>query len=72
MPTIASRLFIDWVYRGTAKWANWEPAIKIEVGDYGDINRQTGEFERFGNIYTDLEDYNLSLQRFEPQLAPQE
>jgi hypothetical protein len=31
MPTIASRLFVDLVYRGTAKWANWEPAIKIEV-----------------------------------------
>jgi hypothetical protein len=44
----------------------------MQVGDYGDINRQTGEFERSGNIYTDLKDHDLSFQCFEPQLAPQE
>ncbi|ETW80127.1 hypothetical protein HETIRDRAFT_322200 [Heterobasidion irregulare TC 32-1] len=48
---IASRKYIDLIHRETAKYANWDPSKKIEVGDYGHINRKTGEFEVEGNVY---------------------
>jgi len=48
----ASRKFVDMIKRSSSHWANWEPIIPIEVGQYGQINSETGAFEVEGNIYT--------------------
>ncbi|KZP03300.1 hypothetical protein FIBSPDRAFT_845092 [Athelia psychrophila] len=45
------RKFVDLMFKTTGKYANWELAKEIRVGDYGDVNRKTGEFEKDGNIY---------------------
>jgi len=47
-----SRKFIDLIRTVTSRWANWEPPTAINVGDYGLINKDTGEFEWEGNLYT--------------------
>jgi hypothetical protein len=48
-----SRKFIDLIFHASSKWANWNPPHEIKVGDYGKLDRQTGEFKRKGNIYED-------------------
>ncbi|KAJ6589440.1 hypothetical protein B0H19DRAFT_923319 [Mycena capillaripes] len=54
----ASRKYIDLVLAVSSKWANWDPPHPIEartgtVGDYGTIDKETGRFEKDGNIYED-------------------
>jgi hypothetical protein len=66
----ASRLFIDLVYSGTSRWANWEPPLKIEVGDYGIVDKETGQFIRHGSVYDDLDDISLHLEKYAPELKP--
>ncbi|KAK7678967.1 hypothetical protein QCA50_014746 [Cerrena zonata] len=51
--TYSSRKFIDLIFTASSKWANWDPPKQIKVGDYGTIQRKTGEFEKEGNIYED-------------------
>ncbi|KAG2148843.1 hypothetical protein DEU56DRAFT_782498 [Suillus clintonianus] len=46
-----ARKFTDLIRQTSSKWANWDPAIEIKVGDYGTINRECGELEVQGNIY---------------------
>ncbi|KIJ60772.1 hypothetical protein HYDPIDRAFT_43109 [Hydnomerulius pinastri MD-312] len=48
-----SRKFIDLILSSASKWVNWDPPTSISVGDYGSINRETGEFMWEGNIYND-------------------
>ncbi|KAG8992394.1 hypothetical protein FRB94_011626 [Tulasnella sp. JGI-2019a] len=48
------RTYIDLIRRAEGKWATWEPSIeRPEVGDYGIANKDTGEFEKEGRIYSD-------------------
>lgn len=58
------RLYVDLVFRASKKYANWDPEVSIEVGDYGRITaghkswirfwrREQGTFLKEGNIYTD-------------------
>ncbi|KAF9062534.1 hypothetical protein BDP27DRAFT_1482123 [Rhodocollybia butyracea] len=47
----ASRKFIDLIQQTSSKFANWDPPHRIEVGDYGKIDRETGKLEKAGNIY---------------------
>lgn len=47
----AGRKFIDLIRQSTAKWANWDPPIPIQVGAYGRLNTETGELDIEGNIY---------------------
>ncbi|KAG2151071.1 uncharacterized protein EDB93DRAFT_1249563 [Suillus bovinus] len=47
-----SRKFIDLIQNVSSKWANWDPPKPINVGDYGKIINETGEFDWEGNIYT--------------------
>ncbi|TFK98209.1 hypothetical protein BDV98DRAFT_214707 [Pterulicium gracile] len=49
----ASRTFSDNIHVLTNKFTNWEPSVKIEVGDYGKINKDTGVFSKIGNIFDD-------------------
>ncbi|KIJ60777.1 hypothetical protein HYDPIDRAFT_43111 [Hydnomerulius pinastri MD-312] len=46
-----SRKFVDLILSSASKWANWDPPRPINVGDYGSIDRATGEFVWEGNIY---------------------
>ncbi|KAJ3724157.1 hypothetical protein DFJ43DRAFT_1158007 [Lentinula guzmanii] len=50
----SSRKFIDLIFAASSKWANWDPPKQIHVGDYGTIDKKTGEFEKEGNIYEDV------------------
>ncbi|KZP12442.1 hypothetical protein FIBSPDRAFT_667810, partial [Athelia psychrophila] len=47
------RKFIDLMFKETGKYANWELAKSIWVGDYGTVDRNTGTFVKYGNIYDD-------------------
>jgi hypothetical protein len=69
----ASRMFVDLVHSGTSKWANWEPPVKVEVGDYGIVNKYTGQFERQGSIFgPEFRGYKLGLEDYYPEIAPVE
>jgi hypothetical protein len=48
-----SRKFIDLIRATSSKWANWDPPNQIKVGDYGNVDKETGRFDKDGNIYTD-------------------
>jgi len=48
-----SRKFIELIHATSSKWANWDPPHLIKVGDYGTIDRETGKFQKEGNIYED-------------------
>ncbi|KAG1851212.1 hypothetical protein C8R48DRAFT_676501 [Suillus tomentosus] len=65
-----SRKFIDLIQGITYKWTNWDPERTIEVGDYGMVNKSTGEFEREGNIYTSKGIINIDMT--DPALHPEE
>lgn len=52
MSDYSSRLFIDLILKGSSRWASWSPSKAIQIGDFGKINRTTGEFESCGSIYT--------------------
>ncbi|OCB85154.1 hypothetical protein A7U60_g7780 [Sanghuangporus baumii] len=66
----ASRKFIDLIKTAVSKLANWEPSIPIEAGDYGTLDRETGQFERQGNIYKEVEIKSIT-SRFPPIIGPQ-
>ncbi|KAH7889177.1 hypothetical protein F5I97DRAFT_1842266 [Phlebopus sp. FC_14] len=79
MTSSSSRQFIDLILKASDKWANFDPAIAIEVGAYGVINRKDGTLQVEGNIYSDdfkkiLADENVSLDltNFRPQEGPSE
>jgi len=65
-----SRKFIDLIQGITYKWTNWDPERTIEVGDYGMVNKSTGEFEREGNIYTSKGIIDIDMT--DPALHPEE
>lgn len=52
-PKLAPRKYIDLIKSATDKYANWDPSIPIEAGDYGKVNKYSGQFEKQGNIYRD-------------------
>ncbi|OAX37728.1 hypothetical protein K503DRAFT_801028 [Rhizopogon vinicolor AM-OR11-026] len=65
----ASRKFIDLIQGATSKWANWDPPAPIVVGDYGMIDKETGEFHAQGNIYN--VGSSIDFPRDDPALQPQ-
>jgi len=74
--TTASKTYTDLMWRASAKWANWEPAVPIKVGDYGSIDSKTGLFERRGSIYDEAIRTSVSgldlLRDFPPKAAEPE
>ena len=40
-----------------------------QAGDYGSLNRETGQFERQGNIYKEIEVVNIT-SKFPPVIGP--
>jgi len=53
--TNPARKYVDLIHASSSKWANWDPPNQIKVGDYGTVDKHTGEFEKDGNIYDDNE-----------------
>ncbi|KAF4586460.1 hypothetical protein EYR38_010736 [Pleurotus pulmonarius] len=47
-----SRLYFKKIYQKSSRFANWEPARRIELGDYGTLNKRTGEFLKDGSIFS--------------------
>ncbi|KDN41726.1 hypothetical protein RSAG8_07257, partial [Rhizoctonia solani AG-8 WAC10335] len=50
-----SRKYVDLIFKASGKYGNWDPPHVVEVGDWGHIERATGNFIREGNIFTDTE-----------------
>ncbi|KAG1775496.1 hypothetical protein EV702DRAFT_972887 [Suillus placidus] len=77
MPVTApSRKFIDLIYQSSSGWANWNPPIEIKVGDYGNIDKESGQLDVEGNIYdpefqTSLNNQGLKINLSEPSCQPQ-
>ncbi|KAJ7869564.1 hypothetical protein B0H14DRAFT_3440559 [Mycena olivaceomarginata] len=44
----ASRKYLDLIQAASSKWANWDPPHPIKA-----IDKDTGRFEKDGNIYED-------------------
>ncbi|KAG1852136.1 hypothetical protein DFJ58DRAFT_791694 [Suillus subalutaceus] len=63
-----SRKFIDLIQGVTSKWVNWDPPRPINVGDYGMINNETGEFDWEGNLYKTTS--NIGIDMTDPALRP--
>jgi hypothetical protein len=53
--TSAQRKYIDLIHEAAFRWANWDPPKVIQVGDFGTIDKKTGELKVEGNIFTHLE-----------------
>lgn len=51
--TRACRKYTDLINISSAKYVNWDPLRRIEVGDFGQIDPETGQFVYEGNIYRD-------------------
>ncbi|KAH8989627.1 hypothetical protein EDB86DRAFT_2807796 [Lactarius hatsudake] len=51
----AQRKYIDLIKEASSKWANWDPPKRIQAGDFGTVNKKTGEFLVEGSIYTHQE-----------------
>jgi len=51
----AQRKYIDLIKEAAAKWPNWDPARRIYAGDFGTVNKKTGELSIEGNIYTHID-----------------
>ncbi|KAF8556658.1 hypothetical protein OG21DRAFT_1506253 [Imleria badia] len=45
------RKYVDLIRQVSSKWVNWDPPIPVEVGAYGEVERETGELRVEGNIY---------------------
>lgn len=43
------RLFVELIFHASAMYAN-PPSSRLELGDYGEMNKKTGEFIKSGNI----------------------
>ncbi|KAJ7659221.1 hypothetical protein DFH06DRAFT_1195307 [Mycena polygramma] len=67
----ASRKYIDLILEASSKWASWDPPHSIKVGDYGTIDKDTGRFEKDGNVYEDPETKELCKEYPPEILAPE-
>ncbi|TCD66518.1 hypothetical protein EIP91_001294 [Steccherinum ochraceum] len=68
--TKSSRKFIDLIYNATTKWANWDPSESYQAGDFGDIDKETGRFQKQGNIYVDNRTSHIAIQYPKEQGPP--
>ncbi|KAG8733256.1 hypothetical protein FRC11_007596 [Ceratobasidium sp. 423] len=48
-----SRKYVDLIFKTSGKYGNWDPSQKVEVGDWGEIDKITGAFVKEGNIFKD-------------------
>ncbi|KAJ7113159.1 hypothetical protein C8R44DRAFT_797262 [Mycena epipterygia] len=64
----ASRKYIDLIQTASSKWASWDPPHPIKVGDYGTLDKETGRFEKDGNVYEDAATAAMAVDH-QPHLA---
>ncbi|KAF8266435.1 hypothetical protein EI94DRAFT_1733213 [Lactarius quietus] len=64
------RKFIDLVNEATFKWATWDPPRHIQIGDFGTIDKKTGELKIEGNIFTHAEIKHIA-QQYPAFVAPE-
>lgn len=65
----ASRKFIDLIWKSSTKYAVWDPAYaEIQVGDYGALDKDTGHFEKAGNIFRTPELEHLVRDHQQPSI----
>ncbi|CAE6427588.1 unnamed protein product [Rhizoctonia solani] len=50
-----SKKYTDLIFKASGKYGNWDPDHTIEVGDWGEVDRDTGKFIRQGNLFRDPE-----------------
>jgi hypothetical protein len=67
-----ARKFSELIHAASSKWANWDPPHQIKVGDYGTVERETGNLQKEGNIYEDKDAIiaNLAVQHLPLTGAP--
>ncbi|KAG8928039.1 hypothetical protein FRC02_007433 [Tulasnella sp. 418] len=44
--------YVRLIHEVEHKWATWDPEEEINVGDFGTLDLENGEFKRAGNLYT--------------------
>lgn len=65
------RLYVDLLRSASGVYASWQPSQKIEVGDYGTVNKMTCEFEKEGSIYDAAFEPDLKISdSFPPEECP--
>jgi len=47
-----SRKYTDLVRDASNKYGNWDPPKRLKLGDFGTLNKEDGQFEKEGNIFT--------------------
>jgi len=77
MPSYLQRKYIDLIRQVSSKWVNWDPPIEIQVGAYGTVDKETGEFIMEGNVYDpafqdELDKHNAGIRMLDypPQEGP--
>ncbi|KAI9438426.1 hypothetical protein BJY52DRAFT_1129605, partial [Lactarius psammicola] len=66
----AQRKFIDLIKEASFKWANWDPLKVIQIGDFGTIDKKTGELRVEGNVFTHPEIKHIA-QDYPAYVAPE-
>ncbi|KDQ61800.1 hypothetical protein JAAARDRAFT_190520 [Jaapia argillacea MUCL 33604] len=64
-----SRKYVDLILTASSKWGNWDPPRPVQIGDFAEVNVETGDFEPQGNICTyDFKDPALQaiIARYPP------
>jgi len=65
------RLFVELLRSLSGDYATWYPSQKVEVGDYGVLNRHSGEFVKEGSIYDPAFEPDLKiLETYPPEEGP--
>jgi len=64
------RKYIDLIHKASSKWGNWDPLLVIHIGDFGVIDKKTGELMTQGNIFTHP-DIKHVAQNFAAYVAPE-
>ncbi|KAL5632713.1 hypothetical protein ACGC1H_005610 [Rhizoctonia solani] len=52
---VSSKKYVDLIFKASGKYGNWDPPHTVEVGDWGKVDRGTGNFVKEGNIFRDPE-----------------
>ncbi|KAH9024613.1 hypothetical protein EDB85DRAFT_2277536, partial [Lactarius pseudohatsudake] len=66
----AQRKFVNLINEATFKWANWDPPRVIQIGDFGTIDKKSGELKVEGNIFTHPEIWHIA-QDYPAFVAPE-
>ncbi|KAJ7631809.1 hypothetical protein B0H17DRAFT_1164188 [Mycena rosella] len=69
----ASRKYIDLILTASSKWASWDPPHPIKASrGLRDRDKETGQFQKDGNIYEDAATAALAADIRPETLAPDE